>query len=167
MTNFKPAGYTAVTPWIIGDDTDGLIKFIKTAFGGEELARVPAPPGSLAHKDNGIAHAEVKVGDAILMMFDRPFGWPATPAFIRLYVGDADDAFAAAIKAGATEITRVTSLAFGDKIGRVRDPFGNIWWSQTHLEDVSPEELKRRWMDPVWSGAMSYVQSSLTAAYSS
>jgi PhnB protein len=164
MTSYRPQGYASVTPWIISDDTAGVIDFAKAAFGAVELARVPAPPGSAAHKPGGIAHAEVRIGDAVVMMFDSPFGWPKTPAFMRLYVEDPEAVFAAAIAAGATEVTRVTRLGFGDKIGRVRDPFGNIWWLQTHVEDVPFEELRRRWTDAEWGAAMAYVQNSLTAA---
>ena len=136
-----PAGYTAVTPWIITGDTARLLDFLSTAFGAEELARV-------ANADGSIGHAEARIGNAIVMAFDAPPDWPPTPAFIRLFVEDSDTTFAAAIKAGATEITRVTHLAFGDRVGRVRDPFGNIWWLQTHIEDVSPEEMAARWGDP-------------------
>jgi uncharacterized glyoxalase superfamily protein PhnB len=164
MPHFKPADYTSATPWIIGSDTAGLLDFVKAAFGAVELARVPSPPGSKAHEVGGIAHAEVRIGDAVVMMFDSPFGWPPTPAFLRLYVEDADATFAAAIAAGASEVTRVTGLGFGDRIGRVRDPFGNIWWLQTHVEDVSPDEMARRWRDAEWAAAMAYVQESLSTA---
>ena len=94
------------------------------------------------------------------MMFDIP-GWPKTPAFLRLYVKDAEEAFETAVAAGATPITRVTHLAFGDRIGRVRDPYGNIYWLQTHIEDVSEEEMNRRWIDPEWAERMAYVQGAL------
>ena len=164
MTNYKPEGYSNVTPWIIGSDTAALLDFVKAAFGATELARVPAPPGSGAHKVGGIAHAEVRIGDAVVMMFDSPFGWEKTPAFMRLYVEDIEATFAAAIAAGASVVTEITLVGFGDKVARVRDPFGNIWWLQTHLDDVTPEELRRRWGDPKWGAAMGYVQSSLTAA---
>lgn len=159
-----PDGYTAVTPWIIGRNTASLIDFVKAAFGAVELARVPSPPGSLAHVSGSIAHAEVRIADAVVMMFDSPMDWPETPAFMRLFVEDADAAYGKALAAGATSITEVTPLSFGDNVGRVRDPFGNIWWIQTHVEDVSPEEMGRRWTDPKWAKAMAYVQESLAAA---
>lgn len=119
MISYRPEGYTAVTPWIISKDTARLIDFVKAAFGAAELARIPSASG-------GIDHAEVRIGDGIVMMFDSRPGWPNTPAFIRLYVEDADAAFAAAVEAGASVITHVTHLAFGDKVGRVRDPLGNV-----------------------------------------
>ena len=156
--HYRPAGYAAVTPWIITDDTARLIGFLSAAFGAEEMARVPNADGS-------IGHAEARIGDAMVMMFDRPKGWPETPAFLRLYVENADLAYAAALKAGATAITEVTHLAFGDRVGRVCDPLGNIWWLQTHIEDVEPAEMARRWSDPEWAAAMQYVQDSLTQAF--
>jgi uncharacterized glyoxalase superfamily protein PhnB len=149
-----PAGYTTVTPWIIGRDTAGLLAFLKSAFGAEELGRLSNP-------DGGIDHAETRIGDAVVMAFDSREGWPETPAFVRLYVEDADATYARAIEAGAREVTRVTALAFGDRVGRIRDPYGNVWWLQTHVEDVSAEELSARWTDPEWIEAMAYVQKSL------
>jgi PhnB protein len=155
--HFRPDGYGAVTPWIITPDTAALLEFLKAAFDAEELARIVNPDGT-------IGHAEARIGDSIVMAFDRPHRWPHTPAFIRLYVPDADRAQDQALAAGATEVTSVTALAFGDRVGRIRDPLGNIWWLQTHVEDVDPGELGRRWTDPEWVEAMTYVQDSLQAA---
>jgi hypothetical protein len=78
-----PAGYTTVTPWVISSDTGRLIEFVQEAFGAHELARVPGPDGR-------VGHAEVRIGDAVVMMFDRAGDWPDTPGFLRLYVEDAD-----------------------------------------------------------------------------
>ena len=150
-------GYTAVTPWIISDDTAGLLDLLGRAFGVEELTRVP-------NADGGIGHAEARIGDAIVMLFDAPKGWPDTPAFLRLYVDDADALFARAIGAGATPISNVTHLAFGDRVGRVRDPFGNVWWLQARVEDIKPEEMAPRGADPKWVKAMAYMQTSLIDA---
>lgn len=152
-----PDGYSTVTPWIISRDTAALLDFLKAAFGAKELARVPNADGS-------IGHAEARIGDAVVMMFDTPKGWPETPAFVRLYLDDAEAAFAAALAAGATPVTHVTPLAFGDKVGRVRDPLGNIWWLQTRMEEVGYDEMRRRWSEPAWAKAMTYVQETLTAA---
>ncbi|MFD6171159.1 VOC family protein [Streptomyces coeruleorubidus] len=84
----------------------------------------------------------------------------ADPAFLRLYVEDADAAHRRAVAAGGTSVTEVTHLFFGDRIGRVRDPLGNLWWLQTRVEDVSPEEMERRLGDPKWAEAMAYVQGA-------
>ncbi|MDR8412736.1 VOC family protein [Nonomuraea sp. 3-1Str] len=153
-----PDGYTTVTPWIISRDTAAVIDYLKEAFGGEELGRVVDARGV-------IGHAEVRIGNAIVMLFDADPSWPATPAFVRLYVEDAHAVHRRAVAAGGTPISEVTHLAFGDVVGRVRDPFGNVWWIQTRIEDVSPEELERRWSDPVFTAAMEYMQRPETEIF--
>jgi PhnB protein len=157
MSDNHPPGYGTVTPWIISADTARLIDFTKAAFGAQELGRVPGPDGR-------IGHAEVRIGDSVVMMFDAQDGWPDTPAFLRLYVADADVAYERALAAGAASVTAVTGLFFGDRVGRVRDPLGNLWWIQAHVEDVDPAELTRRPQDPAAAEALRYVESSLDAA---
>jgi uncharacterized glyoxalase superfamily protein PhnB len=152
-----PAGYSTVTPWVISSDTARLIDFVQEAFGAHELARVPGPDGR-------VGHAEVRIGDAVVMMFDRADGWPETPAFLRLYVEDADLVHERALAAGATSVTPVTSLFFGDRVGRVRDPLGNIWWLQAHEKDVDPADLARRPPDAAAMAALRQVEASLDAA---
>lgn len=148
-----PEGYTTVTPWIISGDTAGLIDYLKEVFDAEEIAR-------LVGADGRIGHAEVRIGDSIVMMFDARPGWPPTPAFLRLYVEDADATHRRAVAAGGTSVTEVTHLSFGDRVGRVRDPLGNLWWIHTRVEEVSPAELERRMSDPEFVKAMEYVQSA-------
>jgi PhnB protein len=148
-----PEGYTTVTPWIISRDTAQLIDYLKEAFDAEETAR-------LAGRDGRIEHAEVRIGDAVVMMFDTKPGWPPTPGFLRLYVTDADAVHHKAVTAGGTSVTEVTHLFFGDRVGRVRDPLGNLWWIQTHIEDLTPQEMERRLGDPAFTKAMAYVQSA-------
>ncbi|MFC4585494.1 VOC family protein [Sphaerisporangium corydalis] len=148
-----PEGYYTVTPWIISRDTIRLIEFVKEAFGAEEIA-------VLAGEDGRIGHAEVRIGDSVVMMFDARPGWPPTPGFLRLYVEDADAAHRRAVAAGGTSVTDVTHLAFGDRVGRVRDPLGNLWWIHTRVEDVTPAELERRMADPEFVKAMEYVQGA-------
>ena len=148
-----PEGYTTITPWIIGKDTAGLMDFLTRAFGAEDLGRMEV--------SGRIGHAEMRIGSGVIMMFDAPEEWPLTPAFIRLYLEDAQRAFDTAVREGAEPVTNPTHLAFGDKVGRVRDPFGNLWWLQERLEDVSDEEATRRWNEPRWTQAMDYVQSSI------
>jgi PhnB protein len=152
-----PDGYGTVTPWVISPDTARLIDFTRDAFGAVELARV-------AGADGGIGHAEVRIGDSVVMMFDSRPGWPATPAFLRLYVPDADVAYERALAAGATSVTEVTGLFFGDRVGRVRDPLGNVWWIQAHVEDVDPAELARRPQEPAAAEALRYVETSFDTA---
>ena len=148
-----PEGYTTVTPWIISRDTAQLIDYIKEAFGAQEIAR-------LAGSDGRIEHAEVRIGDSVVMMFDAKPDWPPTPGFLRLYVADADAVHHQAIAAGGTSVTEVTHLFFGDRVGRVRDPLGNLWWIQTRIEDLTPQEMERRLSDPAFTKAMEYVQSA-------
>ena len=97
-------------------------------------------------------------------MFDTPADWPDTPAFLRLYVEDGDAAYQRALQAGATPVTAMTTLFFGDRVGRVRDPLGNIWWIQAHVEDVDPAELARRPANPAAVEALRYVEESLAGA---
>lgn len=148
-----PEGYHTVTPWIISRDTAGLIEFVKAAFSGEELGRV-------YNDDGSIGHAEVRIGDSVVMMFDAKSDWPDTPGFLRLYVEDADATFQRALQAGAVVVTKLTHLFWGDLVGRVSDPFGNLWWIQQRIEEVTPEEMERRMSDPAFIEAMTYVQSA-------
>lgn len=152
-----PPGYASVAPWIIGKDTVGLMRFLSEAFDAEDL-------GSFENADGSIGHAEMRIGNTIILMFDMR-DWPPTPAFLRLFVEDAEELFKRAVAAGAQPITQVTHLAFGDKVGRVRDPYGNVWWLQQRVENISDEEIGQRWSDPKWSAAMDYLQTSLQKIY--
>ncbi|POX63117.1 VOC family protein [Streptomyces sp. Ru62] len=136
-----PHGYQTVTPWIISRDAVQLIDFMKRAFDAEELA-------CLADKDGRIEHAEVRIGDSAVMMFDARPEWPPTPGFLRLYVEDADEVHRQAVAAGDTSVTEVTHLFFGDRVGRVRDPLGNLHWIQTRVEDLSSQQMERRLGEP-------------------
>jgi PhnB protein len=148
-----PEGYATVTPWVVTNDTRRLLEFIKQAFDAEELGRVEVEGGA-------IGHAEARIGDSVIMMFDSPFP-VATPGLLRLYVQDADAVVERAVAAGATVVTRPTELAWGDRVGRVRDPLGNLWWIQERLEEPTPEETARRLQDPKFTQAMLYLQSTL------
>ncbi len=152
MADPVPDGYTTVTPFILSHDTAGLIDFLMRAFDAVELGRVTG-------EDGVIGHAEVRIGDAVVMACDTREEVGPTPAFLRLYVPDSEAVQKQAIAAGATEVTRQTVLFFGDRVGRVLDPFGNLWWIQTRLEDLDLEELERRASLPEYVEAMQYVQS--------
>jgi hypothetical protein len=101
------------------------------------------------------------------MAFDARKEWPTPPCFLRLYVPDGDVVYQQALAAGATTVTEMTSLAFGDRVGRVRDPFGNLWWNQTRLENLDLEEMAKRAAEPQYREAMQYVQESLDQELSS
>jgi PhnB protein len=149
-----PEGYSSAAPWIITRDTDRLIDFAKRAFSAAEIGRV-------LNDDGTIGHAEFRIGDTILLAFDSRPDWPDTPAFIRLYVDDAEATYRRAVAAGAVPVTRLTKLAFGDIVGRVRDPLGNVWWVQERVEELSEAVLVERFQDEASIDAMQYVQESL------
>lgn len=99
-----PEGYGTVTPWVVTQDTRRLLEFMKDAFDAGELGRVEMEGGA-------IGHAEARIGDSIIMMFDSPFP-VVTPGLLRLYVEDGDAVFRRAVAAGATPVTRLTELAW-------------------------------------------------------
>jgi hypothetical protein len=94
------------------------------------------------------------------MTFDAKPGWPDTPAFLRLYVEDGEAVFRQALAAGATAVTRPTHMPWGDRVSRVRDPLGNLWWIMTRIEDLSGEEIGLRYGEQRFIDAMNYVQSA-------
>jgi PhnB protein len=147
-------GYHTVTLWIASRDTAQLLDFVREAFGAQEIARV--------HNEDGtIGHAEFRIGDSMVMAFDAGVGWPDTPSLLRLYVEDGDGVYRRALEAGATSVTEMTDLFFGDRVGRVRDPQGDLWWIQTCLEDLDPEEMEVRAAQKEYLDAMQRVQESL------
>jgi PhnB protein len=148
-----PEGYGTVTPWVISEDTVRLLDFVAKAFDATELAR-------LEREDGGIGHAEARIGDSVVMMFDGRPEWGDTPAFLRLFVEDAEATSRKAVAAGASIVTEVTELFWCDRVGRVRDPLGNVWWLQERGPDLSPEEIGDRAVDPQFAEAMRYVESA-------
>ncbi|HZN73747.1 MAG TPA: VOC family protein [Micromonosporaceae bacterium] len=154
MNATTPAGYTTVAPWIVTTDTGQLLDFVTAVFDGVELARVPLQDGT-------IGHAEIRVGDTVLLAFDQRPDWPAMPSLLRVYVADADATTERAIAAGARVVTAPATHAFGQRGGRVRDPFGNIWWISAVVEEVAPEEGMRRLAEPQYAEAMRDAQETL------
>jgi len=148
-----PKGYHTVTPFIIAKDSARLLEFLKKAFGAEEIGRVYGENGA-------IGHAETRIGDSVVMMFDAKEGWPDTPAFLRLYIEDCDATFQQALDAGAVSVTQPTNMPWGDRVCRVRDPLGNLWWIMERIEEVSPEEEEKRWGQKEYIEAMKYVQGA-------
>ena len=150
-----PSRYSRVDPWVISADTDAEIAFLAAAFGAEET------PGSrMSGPDGRIGHVEVELGDAVIMLFDRDHSWPAVPAHLRVYVAGVQDAVDRAVAAGARVVTRPTELPFGERVARVRDPQGHLWWIHERFEDVEPADLAARFAAPGAQEAMAYVQSS-------
>lgn len=159
MNGTAPEGYTNVAPWVVTDDTGALLGFVAAAFGGTELARV-------AVEDGTIGHAEIRVGDTVVLAFDRHPDWPVLPSLLRVYVPDADAAMAAAVAHGARVVTEAADHAWGDRGGRVRDPFGNIWWVVSRVEQVAPDQVWPRMSEPKYAEAMRVAQQTLDAELS-
>jgi PhnB protein len=140
-----PAGYHTVTPYLIIDGAAKAIEFYKKAFGATEVLRLADPSGK-------IAHAEIKIGDSIIMLADEvplmgyrsPKSYGGSPVGIALYVPDVDALAKQAIAAGAKEVRPVQDQFYGDRSGTFSDPFGHQWTIATHKEDVSMEEVNRR-----------------------
>lgn len=140
-----PEGYYSLTPYLYIKGAGEAIEFYKKAFGATETLRMPGPGGR-------VMHAEVKIGNSILMLADenpeRGAISPATlggaGASIMFYTDDVDAVFKQALAAGAKELMAPMDMFWGDRMGSISDPFGHQWTIATHTEDVSPEEMGKR-----------------------
>jgi uncharacterized glyoxalase superfamily protein PhnB len=157
--SWVPDGYTAVAPWVVTADTGAFLDFVAAAFAGVELARVRTADGT-------IGHGEIKVGDTVVLAFDRRPEWPDMPSLLRVFVPDADQAMANAVAAGARVVTQASTSAFGQRGGRVRDPFGNIWWVVTQVELVPEAVMWQRFQEPGYAAQMRVAQETLDAELS-
>lgn len=145
IVSTPPTGYHSVTPYLALRNTLAAIDFYRRAFGAELLMKLEMPDGK-------IAHAEIRIGNSVLMMSEESEQWgnlsPLTlgnsPVFLMIYVPDVDAAFARAIAAGATQVRPVEDQFYGDRAGTLKDPFGYQWTLATHVENVSTEEAQRR-----------------------
>lgn len=132
-----PDGYHSVTPYLLVPDVDGMINFLKDVFGAHERSRALDGEGN-------VMHAEVQVGDSIVMMAQSNDEYPPTRSMLHVYLEDVDDAYQRALAAGATVVRELSDEFYGDRTGGVQGPYGNQWWLATHVEDVSEEEMQRR-----------------------
>ena len=132
-----PEGCHTVTPYLTVQGVPKLIDFLKQAFEAREIERVPGPDGT-------IGHAEVRIGDSVVMMGEARGELQPMPSAIYLYVNDADAVYKRALQAGATSMMEPADQFYGDRSAGVKDSSGNLWWIATHKEDVPPEELKKR-----------------------
>ncbi|WP_448604016.1 VOC family protein [Thermoleptolyngbya sp.] len=148
-----PDGYATVTPYLVVHNAAGAIAFYQQAFGATELMRLADPSGKLAH-------AEIKIGNSLIMLSDefpemnqrsaQSIG--GTPVSMMLYVEEVDTLFRQAIAAGATEVRPVENQFYGDRAGTLADPFGHVWTISSHVEDVSMEEINARFSAMVGAG---------------
>jgi len=142
-----PEGYSSVVPYISVKGASDAIAYYKKAFGAQELVRMPLPDGKLAH-------AEIKIGDSIVMLadeMDHPEAISKSPRTLGgvtsglcIYVPDCDAVFNQAVAAGGKARRQLTNQFYGDRSGTVEDPFGQVWTIATHVEDVPPDEMRRR-----------------------
>ncbi|MFZ5560569.1 MAG: VOC family protein [Pseudomonadota bacterium] len=140
-----PDGYHSVTPYLIVKGADKAIDFYMRAFGARMRLCLPAPGG-------GIGHAELEIGDSILMLADEfpglgargPQAIGGTPVSLFIYVENVDQVYAAAIAAGARPLRALENKFYGDRAGQVEDPFGHLWTLASHIENVTAELLSAR-----------------------
>ena len=132
-----PDGYHTVTPYLVVNDVARLIDFLKQAFDAEEKHRMEGP-------DQSVMHAEVRIGDSPVMMGQAQGEWPPMPGVIYLYVENIDAVYEQALRAGGESLSEPRDEFYGDRKAGVKDPVGNQWWIATHIEDVAPDEMRRR-----------------------
>jgi PhnB protein len=147
MGNVKPIpeGYHSVTPYLFIKGAAAAIEFYKSVFGATERMRMPGADGR-------IMHAELKIGDSVVMLGDEnpkmgalsPQTIGGSPCMLNVYVADVDTATQKAVDLGAQVIRPVANQFYGDRTGSIIDPFGHLWSVATHVEDVAPEEMQKR-----------------------
>jgi len=133
-----PEGFHTVTPYLVVEGAEKTIEFLQHAFGAELQGEAMKRP------DGKVMHATMKIGDSMVMLADACEQAKAAPAMLYLYMPNVDAAYQLALKAGGTSIMEPTGQFYGDRSGGVKDPAGNQWFVATHVEDVTPDEIKRR-----------------------
>jgi PhnB protein len=148
-----PDGYSSVTPYLIVKGAGQALDYYKMAFDAQELMRFPAPDGK-------IAHAELQIGNARIMLADEspqmgnnsPQTLGGSGTGMMLYVDDVDSTFERAVSGGAKVKQALKNQFYGDRSGTITDPFGHTWTIATHVEDVAPDELQRRMQEAMKAG---------------
>ncbi len=141
-----PEGMNTVTPYLVVPEAVAAIKFYEKAFGAQMVMRMPGPGGQ------GTMHAEIRIGNSVVMLTDENPQWdmksPATlggsPVSMMIYVENVDDVFQQAVEAGCTALFPIDTMFWGDRMGKLTDPFGYQWAIATHVEDVGEEEMAKR-----------------------
>ncbi len=132
-----PEGYHTFTPYFVVEGASNFIDFVKDAFGGQEMYRFQAPGGK-------VGHAEMRVGDSVLMLADTTAEFSPSKMVSYLYVPDVDATYKKALAAGARSQREPANQFYGDRVATVTDRWGNTWSIGTHVEDVPPDEMERR-----------------------
>jgi len=144
MTKAIPEGFQSVTPMLVFSDARKAIEFYKQAFGAMERYAMPGPDGK------GVMHAELLIGDSIIMMGEENPNEPCksaetaggSPVSFYIYLENADEAFRRALEAGAESRMPVQDMFWGDRVGTVQDPFGYSWSLATHTKDLTSQEIQ-------------------------
>ena len=132
-----PEGFNTVTPYLTVDNAQSLIDFLQQAFNGKLTYKMNDDKGN-------VRHAEMKIGDSMIMIGQARDEWRPKPANLVLYVPDCDALYKKALAAGGKVVREMATQPYGDRSGGIEDPQGNTWWVSTHVEDVSDEEMQRR-----------------------
>lgn len=147
-TNPIPEGYPRVSPYLVAKDADKAIDFCKDLFGAVEKMRLVDPNGK-------VCHAELEINDSLIMLADEfpemgfagPEKFGGSPISMNIYVEDCDKVFSRALELGSEEVRPHTTQFYGDRSGMIKDPFGHTWNISTHVEEVTPEEVEKRFKE--------------------
>ena len=143
--NYIPAGHPILSPYLAIRNAGAAIEFYKKAFDAKELVRMDDPGGKVAHAELEIAGARIMLSDEYPEMDVRgPESLGGSAVTLAIYVADVDAFAQRAVAAGAKILRPVEDQFYGDRAGKLADPFGHRWWVATHKEEVSPEEIRRR-----------------------
>jgi PhnB protein len=123
---WKPEGYTSVSPYLITENADDVVSFLEAAFGASVIRRFDRPDGS-------IMHAEVRIDDSVVMLGQAGDDWPAIPSHVHVYLPEVDTIYAAALEAGGEPVQEPVQGDDPDRRGGVKDPGGNTWWISTQV----------------------------------
>lgn len=137
MVDFKPPGYTTMSPYVVVDGPRRVMDFTRTVFDAEEIECITLPDGT-------VMHSEVRIGDTMLMLGQTSQGMPALIGALYVYVADVDATYRKALDAGAESTQEPMEMFWGDRYCGFKDASGIQWWVATHVEDVPADEIQRR-----------------------
>lgn len=140
LNNPAPEGYSTISPYLIVDSVEEELKFLKSGLGAVILETIKLPDGSLRH-------GEAKIGNVVIMLGKSKEEYPATQTMLYTYVENVDETYQLALKEGGTSISEPKNEFYGDRTAGVTSPQGNQFWLAQHLEDVSKEEVEKRFAE--------------------